>query len=339
MVEGVWWRAVRDRWWVLACVFAVGCGSGDGGGSGGGGGSGTDAAMDSGGGGAELPEATVGGSTRSDDPFGQRGGMAADYACLGMRETPMPIGDESDFTLTLLDFESGDPVADLCVAFYADNEVPASDACGDATPRTDADGRITVRDVPGSWYAYRVFPKSGPTPASTYVGSIQVNETAPPSAGIAEASAIAQSTVNLIPTALGLSRAPGTALVAGRVQDCSGANVHGVVIRMYGVDGAPVPEGAAADPEAVHYRFFDGSGALPSSDQPFTHVDGLYGVVNLPVPAGGGEFFLEAWGRRSGDAEPVLLACERIRAFPDVVNIVNLTPLRSDGPRCPGLGS
>ncbi len=287
----------------------------------------------------DLPEATVGGSTRADDPFGQRGGTPADYACLGMRRAPDETGDASDFTLIVQDFETGDPVSDLCVAFYADNQVPATDDCGDATPRTDAQGRITVADVPGSWYAYRVFPKRGPTPASTYVGSIQVNETAPDAGGSTEASAIAQSTVNLIPTALGLTRSPGTALVAGRVQDCAGENVHGVTVRVYTADGAAVAEGAAADPEAVHYRFFDGSGALPSSDQPFTHVDGLYGVVNLPVPSGGAEFFIEAWGRRPGDAAPVLLGCERIRAFPDVVNIVNLGPLRSDGPSCPGLGS
>ena len=335
-----WMRATG--WGLLGLLSLAACGGGGGepcegascdadGGAG-------DAGADGGGGGPSLPEATVGGSTRADDPFGQRGGTAADYACLGMSTVPDEAGTPGEFTLVVQDFETGDPVPDLCLAFYADNQVPASDECTDTSPRTDDMGRVSVSDVEGSWYAYRVFPKEGTTPANTYVGSIQVNEPAPADGGRTEASAIALSTVNLIPTALGLTRAPGTALVAGRVVDCGDENVHGVIVRVYEADGTPVPEGAASDPEAVHYRFFDGSGALPSAEQPYTHVDGLYGVLNLPVPASGGEFFIEAWGRRAGDAEPVLLACERIRAFPDVVNIVNLTPLRADAPACPGLG-
>mgnify|MGYP002831985171 CR=1 FL=1 len=74
--------------------------------------------------------------------------------------------------------------------------------------------------------------------------------------GSAEGNSVSQATLDLIPTVLGFSQVPGTAVVAGTVFDCAGDPVYGAEVRLYREDGSPILEGTAnADP---HYRYFDG---------------------------------------------------------------------------------
>jgi len=261
----------------------------------------------------------------------------ADFSCAGSRILPEG-GEASTFTLHVQDFRDDNPVADVCVKFYADNMVPAVDTCdsdGDGLV-TDADGNISVTAPVGSWYAYRVFAREGAAASQTIVGSVQVNELAPESGGTAQGTSVNQGTLDLIPTIYGFRRAAGKAIVAGIVYDCGDETVYGATVRIATEDGTYVAEGElSSDP---HYRYFNGDN-FPSADQTFTHADGLYAVANIDTPETGGQvIFIEVWGRTSEEAaEAELLACEQARVFADSISIVNLEPLRSDGPACPGL--
>ena len=315
---------------VLATGVALtGCGDDDGGGTDAGGGGGTDA-----GGEVEdtdLPEAQVNGEKSSTDPQLIMGGEPADFSCMGTRTEPAE-GDEISFTLTVEDFQEGNPVPDACIEFYPDNVIDADNTCDGMT--TDDSGNVTVMDNAGSWYAYRIFPADGPTPATTIVGSVQYNEPSPDMAGdTATGNSVSQATINLIPTVLGFRRVEGTGVLAGTINDCNDDTVYGTRIRAYTADGTRIAEGMAGS--APHYRYFDGED-FPNGSQPWSHVDGLFAAANLPADAAGTDIFLELWGKLSADGEPQLLGCETGKLFPDTVTILNIGPLRADGPTCPG---
>ncbi len=122
----------------------------------------------------------------------------------------------------------------------------------------------------------------------------------------------------------------GHGLIAGRVFDCNDDDIYGALVTVYDASGTKIAEGMRqADP---HYRYFDGDD-FPSATQPHTHVDGLYAIANLPIDASGSaEVTVELSARPAGMDEPIVIGRERVRVFPDTGTIINVGPLRSDGP-------
>ncbi|MCB9598891.1 MAG: hypothetical protein H6721_20970 [Sandaracinus sp.] len=286
----------------------------------------------------DQPSLQLGDGADPTDPTGvgidPASAEPADYACFGMRTEPTSDGAPTEFTLQVREFRTDEVIEGLCVRFYDDNAPVVGDTCDPESDLvTDVMGNVTVTAPAGGWYAYRVFPKMGPSPALTIDGSVQINEAAPTSSSSVEGNSISAATLNLIPTVLGFRRAAGTAIVAGTVFDCNEDPVYGATIRVYREDGTLIAEGSANnDP---HYRYFDGDD-FPSAEQPWSHTDGLFAVANIPVGADGEFVFVEAWGKRA-DGELEVVSCERMPVFGSTISIINMQPLRSDAPACPGL--
>lgn len=310
----------------LACA-AAGCG-----GSGGG----TDAAV-----GVDafsMPGSDAGGGLAIDLPIattGEMGDGVPDWTCRGSRTAPT-AGAAIDVGFRLAVFgQDGQVARQTRVWFFPDNVI--QDSCGSGCQEltTGDDGRFSpVMVNAGSWYAYRVFENTrGGTAATRYTDSVQYNEVAPTSAGgEIEGNAVAFSTIELIPLSLGLEREVGTTILAGRVQDCAGTDVGGAVVRAFRGDGSEIVDAGLETSIGPHYRYFRriGDDSNPSNEQPYTNYEGLYASINMPVEAG--LIRVEAWGRRDGDAMPVLLGCEGIRTLADGVSIINIQPLRNDYP-------
>jgi hypothetical protein len=260
--------------------------------------------------------------------------MPPNFMCDGIDTAPAG-GAEISFTFHVQDFQEDTATSGVCVKFYPDNVLNA-DPCTPGSGMdfmSDAMGNFTVMDMADSWYGFRIFPKTGPTPTTTVVGSIQINESAPSAAaGTVEGNSVSQATLNLIPAVLGFARAPDTALIAGTAYDCDEEPMYGVQVRLFNADRTPIPEGSRRpDP---HFRYFDGED-FPNGDQPWTHVDGLYAIGNIPVPADGQPIYVETWGRQTADAEEEMIGCERVPVIADTVSIINVAPRRMDGPtRC-----
>lgn len=272
---------------------------------------------------AGLPVAQFGDVNNADPNFiDPATAMNADYSCLGAATAPT-AGDSIDFEMLIHDFQNGedDPTPNVCVEIYTDNVVPVDDECTGDT--TDSEGHLTVTAPASGWFAYRVFPNEDDGVA----GSIQYNENAPSSpSGSGDGVSVSESTLALIPAVLGLRREAGTSIVAGRVFDCADNDIYGTHVRIKLEDGTYIDEGdLATDP---HYRYFNGDSG-PDDDQPWTHVDGLYGVIN--VPAMETPVTVEAWGVPAGSTEQVLLGCEQGLVLPDTITVLNIGPLRSDG--------
>ncbi len=270
-------------------------------------------------------------------------GTAADRACTATSVRPSETGTDLGVVMTVKDFESKDPVDNVLVQFYRDNQLPVAvggtfecpaATCQSAT--SGSDGLVSAfMDTDASWYAYFIKGRTGPTPASTPVDTAQYNEVAE---ATVNGNSVAQSTLNIIPTVLGLTRQAGTAIVAGTLYDCADEPVRGLVVRMFQEDADETTatgdtfiadDGGRTRPG---YRYFDGD-SFPAGDQPYSNVDGLYAAANIPVDA---PIRVEAWYNAGTAAAPVptMWGCERIRVFPNGVTIVNLRPTRSDITGC-----
>jgi len=284
---------------------------------------------------AELPTPDINGMANMPG-----NGTAGGTACLTDPTNIRPPETTADISvaMTVLDFETDDPVGNVVVQFYRDNVFPEPGATGFSCEATDncqmgtsdATGLVPpFMDAGDSWYSYFIRGRSGPTPASTPVDSAQYNESA--SATIT-GNSVAASTLSIIPTVLGLTRVTGTALVAGTVYDCADEPVRGLVIRMFSEGPTETFIADAGTRTGPGYRYFNGDG-FPDGDQGYTNVDGLFAAANLPVAA---PLRVEAWYNAGTATAPVptLWGCERIRVFPNGVTIVNIRPKRMDITGC-----
>ena len=259
--------------------------------------------------------------------------MPADFSCVGTNTAPAG-GDAVDFNLVIKEFNDGNTFEGLHVKFWSDN-TPDNSAWDAATDySTDVDGKIAVSAPAGAWYAYRVFPQDGPTPSLELVGSLQTSEPAPTAPTDRDGNSVSRATLNLIPTVFGFRQSAGTALIAGRVEDCAGHKTYGATMQVVRADGTVVMEGDT-NPEP-HYRYFDG-GDFPLAGQQWSHVDGLFAAANIPAATDGESIFVRIVGRTTAAGDLQVIGCEPLPIHPDTASIVNVVPLRSDGPTCPAL--
>lgn len=265
---------------------------------------------------------------------GDTGSSPANFACRGTATAPTGGASGTvSFRLTVFG-QDGQVARNTRIHFFPGNEI--LDTCSAPTCQeftTGADGTFAGVNVNlGGWYAYRVFENTmGGTAATRYTDSVQYNELSPAaSGGSVDGNAVAFSTLDLIPLSLGLEREPGTTILAGRVQDCDGTDVGGAFVRAFRPDGSEILDAGEASSLGPHYRYFRkiGEDSNPSNEQLSTNFEGLYAAMN--IPATDGLIRVETWGRRDGDAAPVLLGCEAVRTLADGVTIINVEPLRSD---------
>lgn len=256
--------------------------------------------------------------------------------CIDMLSAPVG-GAAQDFSIRIQEFRTDATLEGLCVKFYVDNMPIPGDTCDPGSDLvTDSGGTVPVSGMTGGWYAYRVFPKAGPSPTLQIAGSVQINEPAPDEDREVEGNSVSQATLDLIPTVLGFNQEPGTAVVAGTVWDCDEDPLYGTVARVFREDGTEIIEPEDARSPDPHFRYFDGDD-FPKSDMPYTHTDGIFVVANVPVGADGEFVFIEIWGRLSADSEPEIISCERMPIFADTISIVNMAPRRTDIAACPNL--
>ncbi len=256
--------------------------------------------------------------------------LTLDYACLGTRTRPAG-GELVSTTFQLRDFEDDFAVDSTMVWLFTNNEIgDACDAPNCQAFTTDASGNATVQLPANGWYAYRVHPKSGLSRMTTVFSVFQYNEPAPATTGgSVTGNSVSGSTIEVIPAVLGISRTPGLAIVAGRIEDCNGGFVQNAQIVIYDADGNEIVEGPAND--NPHYHYFSGTIGtnLPNQTQTESNRDGLYVAVQIPV-ADERPYRVEAWGILDGSFQR--LSCETARIFPDAVTILNMGPLREDAP-------
>lgn len=256
-----------------------------------------------------------------------------DLSCRGARTRPVG-GEPVDLTFQLRDFQDDFAVTGSEVWLFSDNTI--ADACTGATCQvltTNASGDASATLPAGGWYAYRVLPQEGPTRVSSVFGVFQYNEPAPTSAGRSViGNSVNGMTIEVIPALLGITREPGLAIVAGRIEDCDGSFIQNAVVRVYDPDGDLIEQGTLGSEPGYHYFNGNPDSNLPNQSETYSNVDGLYVVVQVPI-VDNRPYRMEAWANVDGETQRI--GCESARIFPDAVTILNIGPERADAdPAC-----
>lgn len=253
----------------------------------------------------------------------------ADFACRGANPAPPDTGASVGFSGAVTDFFNGMPVEGLTVHFFPDN-TPVDGCSGTCITGTSAaTGEVTVMDNEGSWYAYRIVGGTGMQAGAPrdYIEVVQFNELAPGTGGSETLNAVQESTRNTIITLLGVMLEEGTATITGLLTDCGGEAIANATIRLFDSSGEITLGSGRSGPRAF---YFNGD-SFPAAAQRATHVDGLYGAANIPVPTDG-RVRVELWGSLTEGGASEMLGCEEIEVIADGITIINVGPDRMDGP-------
>lgn len=253
---------------------------------------------------------------------------AADYTCAGFAPTPAETGPETTFTGNVTDFQSMRTVDGLEIQVFRDNLPTLDGTCtGTCVSSVSSGGTISAVDNQASWFAYHVVAGSGTTSmgAAEYMDVYHFNVPARAMGGAFTVNAVARSTNATILTLLGVRADPGTAAITGSAVDCGVEDIANATIRLFRSDGSEIPLGfGASGPRQFYYN----GTRFPSSLQRATHVDGLFGATNIPVPADG-VIRIETWGAFAVGSAPRMLGCEEILVAPDSLSLVGVGPARA----------
>ena len=258
-----------------------------------------------------------------------------DIGCVGAATQPA-AGSPIAATFEALEFRDRTPYpGNLQVWFFNDNIVRGTcdpPMCQLLSLDPDT-GRAPVMTLAGGWYAYSILAASGATPGTTVFSFVQANETAATTANaVLEGRWVSALTANVLTAAGGFMREEGTAVIAGAVLDCRGddARLAGSIIRFFSPDGSELFNSPRQQDLQLRYFAQSGTTSSPSEDALHTSENGLFMVAQ--VPPADGAYRIEAWGRASAGGPIELLGCEEVGTRADGIAVVNIGPLRSDGP-------
>lgn len=260
--------------------------------------------------------------------------VAADLSCLGTRTAPT-AGAEMEFPIrTVSRGVSDGPAADTSVQIWTTNLVPTATDCGTGCTAvtTDGAGMATVTLPADGWFAYRVIGDEVAGSATTVQHNFPTDLTSfdaePTPSPAIELSVIGQS---LFQTAIGtgfVTVQEGTMLFTGTATDCMGRPLHGVSLRVFGASGE-VQGGTMTMRTGPRLIYWPDDSPFPASSREFTSLQGRYAGANIPADD---TIRVEIWGILEEGGELSMIGCEAIPGSPDVVNLLNIGPARSDGP-------
>ena len=167
-----------------------------------------------------------------------------------------------------------------------------------ATATSDASGNytITLPLVMGMGAPSRMSWKSATTnPASldTYALNAAVDTTMAMMMG-EDRRIVSMATATTIPAILGVTRTPGTGIIAGFLEDCDGENVRHAIMSLSTTSSAGNTAPTHVGGAPVFYFAQDLPAARTS--QPDTNTDGAFVFIQVPVPMGGQKYYAQAWG-------------------------------------------
>lgn len=219
--------------------------------------------------------------------------------------------------LTVVDFESEVPVADVSVSFWYGDNV---DATSDVGGTSGEDGTLTIEVPTCTPVSY----KTGTDPAleetkDTYEAHQMY---APPAEGqgvTGELNSVSDETYSIIPALLGVTVETGTGVIAGTAYDCSEAAIEGATVSVHDAEGTT--------PDGVVVKYF--VGGFPDRTQPYTSPDGLWVAMNVPP----GDWVVEMTTVSSG--ETVVRGATQVQVKADSINISNIYTGYGDGVKYP----
>jgi len=261
----------------------------------------------------------------------------ANLNCLGMPSTDAPTTVDVTLSTRVDDFQSGNAVPGTSVTVFANQ-----DAANPFAAPVVADGNANLMvNIPVGTKRFG-FKMTNANALDTLL----LNQTVDPSMAtqsITHIQSVSTATAQTLPALIGVSRTPGTGILAGAVRDCGDPNRTGhtgpqeLVNFVATVSSTEATLTSGADGvthlPGVDTYYFSSSVGLPvrHSQQDFSSKDGLFMAIEMqPTPTA----YVQVWGYKT-DADLAadhlsLIAQLKTAVIADVVITGSYEPLPSN---------
>ncbi len=245
---------------------------------------------------------------------------AADLSCLNTPPNDPASTVEVLLTTKVNDFQSMNPVPGAKVYVFLDQNIDA--ATPDSPFTSDQNAMVTVKIPVGTKrFGYKMTSDSA-------LDTLLLNQTVKPDMAAQteeEIRSVSKTTAQTMPALIGVSRTPGTGILAGAIRDCQRHEISNFIATV------STTKGTATHAAGADAYYFSSKVGLPvrHSQQDFGSPNGLFMVIELqPAP----QAYVQMWGYLT-DADQAMDKLTLIAELPtpvigDVVITGSYEPLR-----------
>ncbi len=245
----------------------------------------------------------------------------ADLTCLNTPSADLPTTVAVALTTKVDDFQSGNAVPGTSVTVF-----PNQDTASPFGPAVVSDGNAMVTvNIPAGTKRFG-FKMTN----SSSLDTLLLNQTVKPNDAVqtlTRIQSVSTATAQTLPALIGVSRTPGTGILAGAVRDCAGKEMSNFIATVSSTDAT------VTHLPGVDTYYFSASVGLPvrHSQQDFSSKNGLFMAIEMaPTPTA----YVQVWGFKTQadvDAGTLsLIAQLKTAVIADVVITGSYDPLRSN---------
>lgn len=243
----------------------------------------------------------------------------ADLSCLGTANSDVATAAPVALTTRVDDFQSGNPVPNTVVTAF-----PNQDATSVFDTKTsDASAMLTI-NIPAGIKRFGYKMTNG-----NALDTFLFNQTVKPdmaSQTLDHIQSVSTATAQTLPALIGVSRTPGTGVLAGALRDCQNHEISNFIATVSSTSGT-----ATHIPGASTY-YFKATVGLPvrHSQQAASSNDGLFMAIELPAQP---VAYVQMWGFKTDAdlaADQLTLIAELpVPVITDTVVTGSFEPLRT----------
>lgn len=251
----------------------------------------------------------------------------ADLACLGTPNADMATTVAVTLTTKVKDFQSGNAVPGTVVTAFRDQNT-ADMIAGPVTSDGNADLSMTF-PIGVKRFGFKMTN-------SNALDTLLLNQTLDPTMPtqmISQIQSVSTATAQTLPALIGVSRTPGTGILAGAVRDCAGNEMSNFIATVSSTEASLTSTvDVVKHLPGVDAYYFSASVGLPvrHSQQQHSSKNGLFMAIEMqPTPTA----YVQVWGYKN-DADLAadklsLIAQLKSAVIADVVITGSYDPLRT----------
>ncbi len=252
----------------------------------------------------------------------------ADLSCLGTPSADMATTTAVALTTRVDDFQSGSARPGTSVTVFQNQDTGSPIG---APVMSDGNAMVTVNLPVGTKrFGFKM------TEANS-LPTLLLNQTLNPTMAaqtLTRIQIVSTATAQTLPALIGVSRTPGTGILAGAVRDCAGKEMSNFIATVSSTEAtATSPVSGVAHVSGVDTYYFSASVGLPvrHSQQDFASKDGLFMAIEMaPTPTA----YVQVWGYKTQadvDADKLTLIAQlKSAVIADVVITGSYDPFRTN---------
>lgn len=246
----------------------------------------------------------------------------ADLSCLGTPANDVATTTAITVNTKVTDFQSGGAVSGMVVTVFKNQDANSPEG----SPATsDQTGDVTVVIPAGTKrFGYKMVNRDKALDTLLLNQSLSDPTTTPQT--VSQIQSVSTATAQTLPALIGVSRTPGTGVLAGAVRDCMGREVSNFIATVSST------QGSVTHVDGVDTYYFSSSVGLPvrHSQQAAGNKDGLFMAIEMqPSPTA----YVQVWGYKTQqdvDSDNLTLIAElKTQVIADTVITGSYEPIRT----------